>query len=813
MKMLKALFSFSAAFILIFVLNVKWGQLPPLGKFFDPFHGFWSNAEISQFRDNLLLHLNGLHAPVRVRFDDRGVPHIFAENEHDLYFAQGFVAARDRLWQMEFQTHAAAGRLSEILGNISLGAITTLDYDLHQRRIGMTYGARNTLATIENDSLMSNVLAAHAAGVNAYIQSLSPRDYPLEYKIMDYAPEPWTAYKTCLFLKLMSWTLAGRSSDLQMSNTLAKFGPEIVADLFPDYPQNMEPVIPTGTPWSFQPLPLRKPAGNFSPRAAQGITPFEPGPHSGSNNWAVSGKKTASGFPILANDPHLDLRMPSIWYEVQLVAPGVNVYGVSFPAAPGVIIGFNAKIAWGVTNSAADVMDWYEIKFKDENLREYFHDGQWKPTKRVLEEIKIRNGNTVTDTVIFTHHGPVPLRTGQTGISRQVPPLHALRWLAHDGSGNELLTFYRLNRAGNYEDFVEALKSYACPAQNFVFADEKDIAIWHNGYFPAKWPGQGKYIGDGSDPRYDWSEWIPHQQKPHIKNPKREFVSSANQNAADPDYPYYLGWDFAPYYRGARINEWLRSTGDIRPEDFRIMQLDNKNLKAEAVLPSLLTVLAKQELTAPQNKCLEELQHWDYFSDADKIAPSIFSVWWEKLYNGIWKDEFGDENLYWPSSDRTASLLAEEPEATWYDDVTTIEVENRDELILRTFKMTISELTEKYGPMNEKWQWGVHKSTDILHAARIPGFGKMDLNVGGDLAIINATGKHEGPSWRMVVALGPDVQGWGIYPGGQSGNPGSKRYDDFVDAWAAGELADLLFLKSATEQNVRLVAELDLMTK
>lgn len=806
MRWLKFILAFGVTIALVIVLNTKIALVPPLGKFLDPFHGFWQNAETSKGYENHTLQLARLQAPVIILYDDRQIPHIFAENDHDLYFAQGYVTAKDRLWQMEFQTYAAAGRLSEILG------ARTLEYDRFQRRVGMLVSAKNAVKAMEQDPVIGEVVAAYTEGVNAFIESLSPNDYPIEYKILDYAPESWTPLKCALLLKYMAWMLTGYGSDLQMSNTQAKFGKEVVEDLFPFYPKNMQPVVPEGTPWNFTPVKIKVPQKEFTPKIISGILPYEANPAVGSNNWAASGSKTASGFPVLANDPHLAMNLPSIWYEIQLVGPSVNVYGVSLPGAPNVVVGFNERVAWGVTNAEADVMDFYEITFKDSSLNQYWHDNQWKPTYNIVEEIRVRGGETLLDTVVYTHHGPIPYNLSEKPFNRRVPALHALRWLGHD-PGNEARAFYLLNRTENYGDYVEALSYYACPAQNFVFADVNgDIAIWHNGKFPAKWRAQGQFIGDGSDPVYDWQGWVPHMQNPHIKNPERGFVSSANQNATDLSYPYYLNSSYAPPYRITRINQRLAELQNITPDDFRKLQLDTKNLHAESVLPDLLSIIDKRALSPEEMEVFQKLSSWNYFNDPDKIAATIFKVWWGKLYHSIWDDEFGDENIYFrfPSRARTVQMIVEEPQARWFDNVKTTEVETLHDLALRSFKDSSSELIESFGEMGESWQWGKYKSTDIRHIARIPGFGRMDLNVGGDAGIVNATSTVWGPSWRMVVALGPEVKAWGIYPGGQSGNPGSAHYDDFIEKWASGELAELLFLNSKDDEYDRIVSRLNL---
>ena len=371
LKYLKAFLAAALALALTWALNTKHGDVPPFGKLLSPYRGFWRNAEAaSDFPAQQALALPGLQAPVTVRYDDHRVPHIFAQNDHDLYYAQGYLTARDRLWQMDFIAHVAAGRLAEIVGP------ARLETDRFFRRMGLKYGAEKSLAVAMADPTISTVLTAYADGANAYIGGLTPATYPFEYKLLDYAPEPWKPLNSALILKYMAFDLSGRSDDLRMSNALGKYGPAVMRDLFPDYPVREDPIVPVGTPLDFDPLPVPPVPESFSADYS-GLTPQnEPDKDLGSNNFAVSGAKSASGYPLLANDPHLQFNLPSIWYQVQLAAPGANTYGVSIPGAPFIIIGFNEQVAWGVTNVAADVLDWYQLKFKDNTQREYWHDGR-----------------------------------------------------------------------------------------------------------------------------------------------------------------------------------------------------------------------------------------------------------------------------------------------------------------------------------------------------------------------------------------------------------------------------------------------------
>ncbi|MCC2545976.1 penicillin acylase family protein [Hymenobacter sp. BT175] len=799
-RWIKALLALVACVSLTWALNSRLGVAPPLGKFLSPFRGFWTNSETpTSFPEQHRLDLPGLQQPVQVRFDERHVPHIFAQNNQDLYFAQGYLTARDRLWQMEFQTHVAAGRLSEIVGG------ERLETDRYFRRIGMVYGAKRSLAVMMADPTTRTVLESYSAGVNAYINSLTPQTLPFEYKLLGYAPEPWQPLKCSLLLKLMAFDLSGRSNDdLRMSNILGKYGPAVVKDLFPDLPTREDPIVPTGTPLDFKPLSVPATPKSFGAAMTAKMPARDADPELGSNNFAVSGTRSATGYPILANDPHLQLNLPSIWYQVQLSAPGVNVYGVTIPGAPLVIIGFNEQAAWGVTNVGGDVLDWYQIRFRDARQQEYWHDGRWKLVRRVVERIKVRGQADKVDTVLYTHHGPVVYDRDEKPFTAQTPIRHAMRWTAHDGM-NEMMTFYRLNRARNYADYTAALQFYGSPAQNFIFASQQnDIALWPNGRFPLKWRNQGKFILDGTDPAYDWQGWIPQAHNPHVKNPARGFVSSANQSSAGPDYPYYLGWSYASYERGHRINERLASMTQATPDSLRHLQNDNLNLNARLMLPRMLALLPADKLNEAQRQAYAELQRWNYVHDAGAIGPSIFDLWYSRLVKALWDDDFGPKTgveMRYPGRDRTNTLVLQQPASPWIDNRTTPAHETLPDLVLQSFQLATDSLQRKFGALGPDWRWANQKSTDILHLAQLKGFGSLDLDVGGGAGIVNAISERNGPSWRMVVALGPQPKAYGVFPGGQSGNPGSAYYTDMIETWRTGTLDELVFLRSADEKN------------
>ncbi len=775
----------------LWLCNTKFYDLPPIGKFLSPFHGCWQNATHTDA--NLALSLPNLTHSIIIQWDKRRVPHIFSQDDQAAYFAQGYVTAHDRLWQMEFLARAAAGRLSEVVGP------KALNYDKTQRGLGMTYAAERSLVAIEKNPISKQMLDAYTQGVNAYVASLTPSQYPIEYKILDYTPEPWTNFKTALLSKYMAWMLTGSTEDLYLSRLLRKYDFTTLLELFPIHTNETATVIPHGTTWDFSAPVLTKPEEIYVPKfpggEEPGLVPFG----NGSNNWAVSGQKTASGYPILANDPHLDLNLPSIWYEVQLVTPTQNVYGVSVPGAPGILVGFNSKISWGVTNSYMDVLDWYELEFKDDTWAEYRYGEGWRATAQRQEVIHIRDQAPLIYTVFYTHYGPVTVNP-HSDRRTKFPVQAAMRWTGHEPS-NEVLAYYLINHAQNYAEFVEGLRLFESPGQNFVFASQQgDIAIWHNGKFPIKWPGQGMTISNGSDPKYEWQGWIPHEQNPHILNPSQGFVFSANQMATDSSYPYFMTGPFE-FYRPKRIQEVLANLQQITPKDMQQLQTDNKSVLAASILPQLLNWLEPGQFKANELAIFECLKKWNFNHDADALAPTVFVEWWKRLEKAIWEDELGKDHAYYmyPFWYRTAHFLINDPQSRWIDDIRTEAQETSADLAKITFTATCQALTQKYGEFGPAWNWGKHKGTQIQHLLEIPGFGHSLVICNGGRHIVNASGKSLGSSWRMIVSLEPQIKAWGIYPGGQSGHPGSPHYEEFLETWRKGELHPLLYCQTTND--------------
>src|SRR5690606_13000085 len=395
---------------------------------------------------------------------------------------------------------------------------------------------------------------------------------------------------------------------------------------------------------------------------------------------------------------------------------------------------------------------------------------------------------------------------------------YAMRWIANETDGADLLTFHYLNRATDYEDYRKALTYFTAPAQNFVFSsNEGDIAIVSNGKLPLKWKEQGKYLLDGTMAAHDWQGWIPREQNPGVKNPPRGFVSSANQFPADTTYPYYLDWRFAHSSRAIRINERLDAMVHATADSLRVLQNDNYNVDARRILPRLLTSLALDD-SISRSKEYEALKRWNYRNEAESVGASIFENWLDELLKEIWGDEFpADKRMLYPSLDRTFELIINEPEARWFDRVDTPDtLETLDHIVHGSFKTAVAKLRDRFGELSARnWAWARVKQTRISHL--VPGltsFGRKNIGNGGGDGVVNATSGTHGPSWRMVVQLDT---GWpvayGLYPGGQSGNPGSKYYDNMIDRWAAGQLDTLLFMKRVDEPSDRLLHRTSLKPK
>ncbi len=783
-------FGLSAIICLFFTIlldnPIPGTPIPPLGKVLNPFTGFWQNGEQKQGKqETVYLEHSELTKKVKIIFDQRRVPHIFAETTEDALFAQGYLLAEHRLWQMDISTRSSSGRLSEIMGT------KTLKRDQLQRRRGMVFAAENALDNWKKSPEFT-LVEAYTNGVNAFIDQLQPADYPIEFKLLNYKPEPWTPLKTALFNKAMAEMLSRANEDIEMTNVKNLLGDSITADLYPQFYPNESPIIPNDVVFDFTPVDLPK-----TTPPAIGLIEHKvyskPPPQLGSNNWAVSGSKTASGYPILCNDPHLGLTLPSIWFELQINTPTSNVYGVCLPGVPGIVIGFNETSAWGVTNVGHDVVDWYKINWTDAKKEKYLVDGKEESAALKVEAYKVKGQETVYDTVRYTRWGPV--------VHQYLGKLNkdlAMRWVAHNSAGNELKTFLGLNSSKDYTDYKTSITNFASPAQNIVYANKKgDIGITVQGQLPIRTLDQGTTVQSGESTASDWRGFIPMEQLPHVKNPQRGFVSSANQRSTSANYPYPY-WSMHggfEAYRGRTLNQQLDTMEQITVADMQDLQNDVYGLKAAEALPALLAFLDKTALNEPERKYFELLTKWDYKYEREASGPILFNTWFTQFYKKTWDEIYAlkkNIEVPFPRNRRTIGLLNEEPDHDFFDlEETTDRKETAKEIARLSFTAMAKKIADWEAEGNAL-EWSNYKKLSINHIGFIPAFSRTDLKVEGDPKTLNAIGETWGPSWRMIVAFGPGKpKAYGIYPGGQSGNPGSGNYDNMLEDWANGKYYEL----------------------
>jgi penicillin G amidase len=817
--------------------NIKGLPLPALGSLLSPFEGYWHNGDkLTATPDDQML--KGLKGAVKVAYDDRDVPHVFADNIEDAYFTQGFLHANNRLWEMEFLARAAGGGLSEVLGDRKVTAtLSSVDVDKLSRRRGIVKGAEQTVEAWKKDAEAWKLVEAYAAGVNALINKLSYKDYPVEYKIFGVKPETWTPLKMALIVKYMALDLALGSQDMQATNAKTVFGSDFDF-VFPEYFKEQSPIVPTGT--AFKKSPPTPPSGVSMGYQAPELRPFsrnaiknvsnaissaekplldfpdmenetQPDANNGSNNWVVSGSKTKNKHPILCGDPHLNLLLPSIWYEMEISTPDMNVYGTSIPGMPSVIIGFNDHIAWSPTNVGHDVVDWLSIKWKDGSKMEYLLDGAYRKVETRIENVTVKGVGIVSDTVKYTVWGPVIYENDTMPNANM-----AFRWLDNEITGISPMITYKLNKAKNYDEYAEAVQNWNIPAQNLAFACKNgDIALRVQGAFPVKAKEQGRFVQDGSLSSSSWHSLIPKADIPFYKNPARGFASSANQHSTDPSYPYYYNSENFEGYRGRIVNNLLAKSDTFTVEDMMKMQTNNSSLFAEEALPNLLKNLDETALTAPEQALLADLKSWNLHYEANLTAPVLLEEWYSAFYEETWDEILtrpDAKRILKPTTVRTVFLLRDDPNNKFFDKISTPEKENAKQIVTAAFKKMAlnmvkvdAEIKVKY-PDNPKPIWSNYKDTEIPHISKIPGLGRSHIASGGQARSINSIKKSHGPSWRMIVELGGDKpRAFVNYPGGQSGNPGNKHYDQFIDKWAKGEYYEAIFMRKADEKNDRLV--------
>ncbi|HTB99708.1 MAG TPA: penicillin acylase family protein, partial [Ferruginibacter sp.] len=600
---------------------------------------------------------------------------------------------------------------------------------------------------------------------------------------------------------------AGHEDDFEMTNAKSFFSPEDFDKLFPLVQDSLDPIIPKGTVFDsakVKPIaPTNVDSIYFDNKDLANVQEEKPDRDNGSNNWAVSGSKTRSGAPILCNDPHLGLNLPSLWFEMQLSTPTFNAYGATFPGAPGVVIGFNDSAAFGFTNGGRDVRDYYEIKFKDDSRKEYWFDSTWKKTDFRVEVIKIKGKPDYLDTVAYTIFGPVIYDKSYTGGRTSNNKNYAVRWKAHDPS-DDLRAFNMLDHANNYADYNAAITNLHTPGQNCVFACKSgDIALRTQGEFPAKWKGQGDFVMPGTDSSYMWQGMIPQDETPFQYNPVRGFVSSANQKPTDSTYPYYLGRDY-PEYRGLYINRRLAAMNDITVQDMMDLQTSEYDVFAEMAVPIFLKNMKEDELNDDEERYFNVLKNWNFTDDANSKGATVFNILWKQFTKVVYDDEYANapKVIMHPFESTLLESVLRDTAYKFLDNIETDKVETLGDDVTEAFKKATVELDT--ANKDGKLEWAKYKDTHISHLTKLEAFSSMHLPIGGGTYCVSAVKADHGPSWRMVVSLKPQTEAYGIYPGGQSGNPGSKFYDNYINKWVEGKYNILWMMQKGQETDQRI---------
>jgi len=789
--------------------------------------------------------LPGLEGDVEVVRDDHGIPQIYGDSLEDLMRAQGYVHAQERFFEMDVRRHATAGRLAEMFGE------KAVESDEMVRTMGWRRVAEQELALIKPETRAA--LEAYADGVNAYLDQHSPSEIAVEYTVLnagglDYRPEHWTAVDSLSWLKAMAWDLRGNmTEEIDRVMALADHSAEQVQELYPAYPfDEHATIVGQGAVVD----------GIFDQDATQGATrkPQRPaytagarralarlragiermpallgrGDGIGSNSWVVDGKHSATGEPLLANDPHLGTSLPGVWMQMGLHCRTVtedcplDVAGFTFSGVPGVIIGHNADIAWGFTNLGPDVTDLYLERVVGDRWR---YDGRLLPLRTRTETIKVHGGDDVDLTIRSTRHGPllsdVSDDLADVGDDARVegrPDSEeyavALEWTAlHPTATADAVL--ELDTATDWDSFRAAAADFAVPSQNLVYADTAGhIGYQAPGRIPIRKSGNdGLLPVAGWRPENDWTgDYVPFDGLPDVLDPDEGFIVTANQAVIGRDYPYRLTDDWDQGYRSQRIRDRLTQEGELSVDEMLDLQLDDQNPMGPVLTPYLLDVELPRGYYSDGQRLL---RHWDFSQPADSAAAAYFNVVWSNLLRLTFQDELPEDQ--WPDGgDRwyaAVGQLLEDPSDPWWDDTTTDEVETRDDILAAAMTAARDELTRRQDVKADEWSWG-HLHRLDLHQAALGESGIAPVEwlvnrgtweIGGGSAAVDATSwdASEGydvtsaPSMRMVVSLGDlDKSRW-INLTGVSGHPFDDHYTDQTDLWADGDTLPWLFTRSA----------------
>jgi len=737
--------------------------------------------------------VRGITATVRIARDDYGVPTITAETEQDLAFAQGYVHAQDRLWQMDMQRRAAAGRLSEVFGS------ETLLFDRMFRIVGLRQAAERIAEALPAET--RGALESYAAGVNAYLAEAKGR-YPIEFDLLRYDPEPWTATDCLLVGRLLAWELnLAWWTDLTLGAIGERVGLQELLDIIPSTAAELP------SPWL-----SRKDEGFASltegmRKAGEGFLRFRGASRfgTGSNAWVVGPSRSATGGVLLANDTHLQLTLPPQWYEMQLRCPGYDAGGMSIPGGPWIVAGRNDSIAWGITNLMADDADFY-VEQLDSSGSQALFDGAWVPLRVRTEEIAVRGDTALQLVVRETLHGPI-VSDITTALQHARPPYVAsMRWTGAD-IDDQFGAFHLISRAHNWREFSAGVRQFAIPGQNFVYGDVRGNIGYRCG---ARIPVRGRQNPMLPLPGWEksalWKGYVPFEELPWVYNPPAGFIASANNRVAG-NSPYYISDLWEPSSRFDRLREVLGRREELfSVQDFQRLQNDTYSSAARDMVPYIVAAFADStQLSDADRALLEYLHNWNFYFTRDDIATSIFQMFFVRLLENTYRDEMG-EDLYhdWVIlvnvPIRVTMRLLQEGTSLWFDDRTTPgQTETRDEIIRKSLREAGEELKRRRGEERKEWQWGGLHTVTLSHPFglrkpldRIFNRGPFPVG-GGSTSLISFEYSYNepfaatvGPSFRQVFDLASSSELRAILPSGQSGQLFHAHYDDQVRLWLNG---------------------------
>ncbi len=746
----------------------------------------------------------GLEEAVDIVRDARGVPHIYAGSAADATLALGFVHAQDRLWQMEMMRRLGAGRLAEVLGP------RALPMDRFMRVLGLNRLTERQYARM--DPQVRRALVSYAAGVNAWIEGHKGA-LPPEFLLLRYAPEPWRPTDSLLWARLMALRLsANRRDEILRARLAGRLAPERIAEMWPPYP--------AGGPVTVEDL-----AGLYKGLPVDGLAALEPAgtPRGASNAWAVAGTRTQSGKPILANDPHLGFAAPVMWYLARIVAPGLEIAGATAPGVPVMLLGHNRRIAWGMTSTHGDVEDLFVERLDPEDGGRYMTPGGYRPLALRDEVIAVRGSGDVVLKVRETRHGPVI--SDAPGGARAVAGEGRVLALAATALGEDDRTvraLYRLNRAGDWEGFVAAMKDFHAPQMNVVYADsEGNIGFYAAGRVPLRRSGEGRVPSRGWTGEGDWVGFVPFAELPRAFNPEKGRIVTANNKVAAAGYPHYISDHWAPPYRARRILELLDG-GPQSLDSTADIQRDHLSPMARHLLPLMLAI---DPAGQRERRVLALLGNWDGVMSRHRPEPLIFAAWMRELNRAVYADELGKLfPSFWgfrPSF--IAFVLTRRRE--WCDDVRTSPVEDCESRIAAALEAALDQLSERFGDRFEDWRWGDMHKARFRHRIftglpLLGGLADLAIATDGGSYTVNrgasriADPEHpfahvHGPGYRAIYDLSDLAQSRFMIATGQSGNPLSSHYGDLLRDWRDGRYMRLGLkrgdLEAAAEGVFRLV--------